>query len=158
MGSLRPARGRSYAGNVRTTRLRSASPGGRFDLLAAVGPENEPADSQTWRQLAEQRETQSRSAHRIAELAASSGNTVGIMRKTDSRQGIAAGPSDRQPEGGPLPDLALYERLIDDGIVAADGRGSTVDHLTARRLAIWLAARPQEQVFALGLDRSPRPA
>ena len=53
MGSLRPARGRSYTGNVGTTRLprrgcfprrlrlrrlRSASPGGRFDLLAAVGP------------------------------------------------------------------------------------------------------------------------
>jgi hypothetical protein len=75
------------------------------------------------------------------------------MRKTDSRQGTTARPNDRQPEGGPLPDLALYERLIDDGIVAADGRGSTVDHLTARRLAIWLAARPQETVFAQGLGR-----
>ena len=75
------------------------------------------------------------------------------MRKTDIRQGTAAGPSDRQPEGAPLPDLALYERLIGDGIVAADGRGSTVDHLTARRLAIWLAARPQEPVFAQGLGR-----
>jgi hypothetical protein len=75
------------------------------------------------------------------------------MRKTDNGQGPAAGPSGRQPEAGPLPDLALYERLIDDGIVAADGRGSTVDHLTARRLAIWLAARPQEPVFALNLGR-----
>ena len=29
-----------------------------------------------------------------------------------------------QPPGhGPLPDLPLYERLIGDGIVAADGRG-----------------------------------
>jgi hypothetical protein len=37
--------------------------------------------------------------------------------------------------------------------VAADGRGSTVDHLTARRLAIWLAARPQQPVFAQGLGR-----
>ena len=70
-----------------------------------------------------------------------------------SRLGTTARPNDRQPEGGPLPDLALYERLIDDGIVAADGRGSTVDHLTARRLAIWLAARPQEPVFAQGLGR-----
>jgi hypothetical protein len=52
------------------------------------------------------------------------------------------------PEDGPLPDLPLYERLIGDGIVAADGRGSAVDHLTARRLAIWLAARPQSPVFA----------
>jgi hypothetical protein len=75
------------------------------------------------------------------------------MRKTDSRQGPAARPSDRQPEDGPLPDLSMYERLINDGIVAADGRGSTVDHLTARRLAIWLAARPQETVFAQGLGR-----
>ena len=75
------------------------------------------------------------------------------MRKTYSRQGTAARPSDRQPEGGPLPDLALYERLIDDGIVAADGRGSTIDHLTARRLSIWLAARPQETIFAQGLAR-----
>ena len=68
------------------------------------------------------------------------------------------GAGDRQPEGGPLPDLALYERLIDDGIVAADGRGSTVDHLTARRLAIWPAARPQEQVFAQAWAASPRRA
>ena len=48
---------------------------------------------------------------------------------------------DRLPENGSLPDLALYERLIDDGIVAADGRGTTIDHLTARRLAIWLTTR-----------------
>src|ERR1039457_3071890 len=75
------------------------------------------------------------------------------MPKTNSRQGPAAGPGDRLPDGGPLPELSLYERLIDDGIVAADGRGSTVDHLTARRLAIWLAARPQEPVFALNLGR-----
>ena len=37
--------------------------------------------------------------------------------------------------------------------MAADGRGSAVDHLTARRLAIWLAARPQSPVFAQGLVR-----
>jgi len=73
--------------------------------------------------------------------------------KTGSRQGPAAGPGDRLPEGGPLPDLSLYERLIDDGIVAADSRGSTIDHLTARRLSIWLTARPQEHVFAQGLTR-----
>jgi hypothetical protein len=59
----------------------------------------------------------------------------------------------RLPEDGPLPDLPFYERLIDDGIAAADAKGSPVDHLTARRLAIWLAARPQSPVFAQGLVR-----
>ena len=47
----------------------------------------------------------------------------------------------------------MYERLVDDGIAAADSRGSTVDHLTARRLAISLAARPQASDFAQGLVR-----
>ena len=75
------------------------------------------------------------------------------MRKTDNGQEPAAPRRNGQPEGAPLPDHALYERLIDDGIVAADGRGSTIDHLTARRLSLWLAARPQEHVFAQGLTR-----
>ena len=75
------------------------------------------------------------------------------MPKTDSSAGPAAGPGGRLPEGGPLPELSLYERLINDGIVAADGQGRTLDHLTARRLAIWLAARPQEPVFAQNLGR-----
>jgi hypothetical protein len=52
---------------------------------------------------------------------------------------------------GPLPDLPLYERLIADGIADADRRGTIIDHVTARRLAIWLAARPQERDFAHGL-------
>ena len=59
----------------------------------------------------------------------------------------------RLPEDGPLPDLPFYERLIDDGIAAADAQGNPVDHLTARRLAIWLAARPQSPIFAQGLVR-----
>jgi hypothetical protein len=75
------------------------------------------------------------------------------MRTTDN--GVTPRPelAYRLPEDGPLPDLPLYERLIGDGIVAADSRGSAVDHLTARRLAIWLAARPQSPVFAQALVR-----
>jgi len=73
------------------------------------------------------------------------------MRKTDNGVGPPAGPGYRLPEDGPLPDLALYERLIADGIAEADRRGSIVDHVTARRLAIWLAARPQAPDFTHGL-------
>jgi hypothetical protein len=57
----------------------------------------------------------------------------------------------RLPEHGPLPDLPLHERLIEDGLAAADRRYSAVDHITARRLALWLAARPQDRDFARGL-------
>src|SRR6185437_16438377 len=73
----------------------------------------------------------------------------------DRAYGPAARPRPAAPAGicpGPgvdesqLPDLALYERLISDGIAAADARGSPVDHVTARRLAICLAARPQTPV------------
>jgi hypothetical protein len=75
------------------------------------------------------------------------------MRRTDN--GVTPRPARayRLSEDGPLPDLPLYERLIGDGITAADSRGSAVDHLTARRLAIWLAARPQSPLFAQGLVR-----
>ena len=60
---------------------------------------------------------------------------------------------DASAEESQLTDLALYERLIGDGIAAADARGSAVDHVTARRLAICLAARPQSPVFAQSLVR-----
>ena len=75
------------------------------------------------------------------------------MYETDNGVRPPAGPGYRLPDNGPLPDLALYERLIEDGIAEADRRGTIVDHVTARRLAIWLAARPQERDFAHGLVR-----
>jgi hypothetical protein len=59
-------------------------------------------------------------------------------------------------EESQLPDLQLYERLIGDGIAAADARGSAIDHVTARRLAICLAARPQSPVFTQSLVRFVR--
>ena len=71
-----------------------------------------------------------------------------------------AAPAETRPgpgaEESQLPDLQLYERLIGDGIAAADARGSAVDHVTARRLAICLAARPQSPVFAHSLVRFVR--
>src|SRR5580692_8279598 len=75
------------------------------------------------------------------------------MYETDNGGHPPTGPAYRLPQDGPLPDLALYERLIDDGIAEADSRGTIVDHITARRLAIWLAARPQEPLYAHGLVR-----
>ena len=75
------------------------------------------------------------------------------MYETDNGVRPPAGPGYRLPETGPLPDLPLYEELIDDGIAEADRRGTIIDHVTARRLAIWLAARPQEKDFAHGLVR-----
>lgn len=58
---------------------------------------------------------------------------------------------DTGPEGRPRRDLALYERLIGDGIAEADGRGGAIDHVTARRMSIWLLSRSQDPVFMRGL-------
>ncbi len=75
------------------------------------------------------------------------------MRRTDNGIEPTAARADRPPQDGLLPELSLYERLIDNRTAAADARGSAVDHVTARRLAIWLAARPQAPDFAQGLVR-----
>jgi hypothetical protein len=58
---------------------------------------------------------------------------------------------DTIPEGRPSRDLALYERLISDGIADADRRGGAIDHVTARRMTIWLLSRPQERDFRQSL-------
>src|ERR1700678_2454861 len=76
------------------------------------------------------------------------------MYRTDNGPWPTASRSYQAPEDRPpLLDLPVYERLIDDGLAAADRRGGPVDHPTARRLAIWLAARPQAPVFAQDLAR-----
>ena len=75
------------------------------------------------------------------------------MRRTDNGTEPTAARAGRPPGEGLLPELSLYERLIDHGIAIADRRDGIVDHVTARRLAIWFAARPQEPGFARSLVR-----
>ena len=73
------------------------------------------------------------------------------MPTTDNGTGPANGHAGQPPPARPPLDMPTYERFIDDGIADADARGTPVDHVTARRLAIWLAARPQSPVFARSL-------
>ena len=75
------------------------------------------------------------------------------MRRTDNGTQPAPARAGRPPEEGLLPELSLYERLIGHGIASADRRDGIVNHVTARRLAIWFAARPQEPDFARSLVR-----
>jgi hypothetical protein len=58
---------------------------------------------------------------------------------------------DAGPKGPPFRDMELYEQLISDGIAAAAQRRSAIDHVTARRTAIWLVSRPQQPDFIRGL-------
>ena len=45
----------------------------------------------------------------------------------------------------PQRDLALYERLISQGIASADRHGRAIDHVTARRLSLWLLPRSSDE-------------
>jgi hypothetical protein len=53
--------------------------------------------------------------------------------------------ADNGTQGKPARDMAFYERLISRGIAEADARGSAIDHVTARRLALWLLPRSQQE-------------
>ncbi len=53
-------------------------------------------------------------------------------------------PADPSLQGKPTRDMAFYERLIRRGIAEADARGSAIDHVTARRLALWLLPHSQD--------------
>lgn len=53
----------------------------------------------------------------------------------------------------PAPDLALYEQLIREGLASARSRGGAIDHVTARRMAIWLISHRQQPDFTRGLIR-----
>jgi hypothetical protein len=75
------------------------------------------------------------------------------MYETDNGLGPPARPSYRLPEGGPLRDLSLYEGLIADGVATANSQGGVIDHVTARRMALWLVAQQQPPDFARGLIR-----
>ena len=76
------------------------------------------------------------------------------MRRTDNGAEPVPVRIGRSPQDGLLPELSQYERLIDQGIATANRRGDgIVDHVTARRLAIWFAARPHEPDFARSLVR-----
>ena len=48
-------------------------------------------------------------------------------------------------------DMDIYEQLMKEGIAAAARRRSPIDHVTARRTAIWLMSRPQQPEFRRNL-------
>ena len=75
------------------------------------------------------------------------------MTAADSSAAALPGPVGQLPGDEPYLDLAQYERLIEIGTTDADVRDRPVDDITARRLAIWMAARPQHPVLARGLVR-----
>src|SRR5271166_1003846 len=78
------------------------------------------------------------------------------MAAAESSAPSLAGPVGQLPGDQPYLDLSQYERLIGIGTADADARDRPVDDITARRLAIWLAARPQHPDLARGLARFAR--
>jgi hypothetical protein len=48
-------------------------------------------------------------------------------------------------------EMDIYEQLMKDGIAAAAQRRSPIDHVTARRTAIWLVSRPLQPEFRRNL-------
>lgn len=80
----------------------------------------------------------------------------GSGRRRDGAPSRTVAMSDTQEVSARKPprDMALYERLISQGIAEADQRGSAIDPVTARRLAIWLLPRSQQEPdFMRGLIR-----
>ena len=52
---------------------------------------------------------------------------------------------DPGPQNRRRVDLDLYEHLIRQGTAEADERGTAIDHVTARRMALWLLPRSQQE-------------
>ena len=109
---------------------------------------NTPAGSSTGRQPTERQHP----AVRPVDPGAPPGRPASRKRQR-SRPAGAAG---QLPGDEPYLDLAQYEQLIALGTADADARDRPVDDVTARRLAIWMAARPQHPVLARGLVRFAR--
>jgi hypothetical protein len=53
-------------------------------------------------------------------------------------------------KAGPERNPPLQERLIKDGIAAADRRATSIDHVTARRIALWLLPGAMDEPFLRG--------
>ena len=79
-----------------------------------------------------------------------------VMAAAEGGAPSLAGPVGQLPGDQPYLDLSQYERLIAIGTADADARDRPVDDINARRLAIWLAARPQHPDLARGLARFAR--
>jgi hypothetical protein len=77
-------------------------------------------------------------------------------RLPDNEPGPQYAVTNSNARTGPPIDFSVYERLIDNGIADADQRRGAIDHITGRRLAIWLTARPQQPAFTQALAHFTR--